>query len=581
MSFRRCLVPAVMFALVAAPVVHAEDGGGLVGWVESTRGAPVAGAVISVFGKGISGGSILTLSDSEGQFILPSLPAGSYTLRALGTGHLPSAAERVTVLPNRDSLFTLSLTPVSEGGDAGEGTAAEEEDDPGTVDLSEWHWLMRHKRRSVLETAQHDLAVPEDAAMGTTVVSSAPPRYASLDPMGGRVELMALSNRAGDAGRAATGAGGLPTGMGTLKLQGQLSNGVHWSVGGLLAEAEGRTWRTAAEFVLQPGGGHEIQTGAGAGGGYTRALLPGEHDSAGDRAVGAFFVKDRWQINKRLAATVGARYTYIGFLSDAHHADAIVQVEMRGSRGTVIQGSVATRTLAPGGDLLTLSTVSASPAITWAHLDEGLRPSRTVHMEMGIDHSFRSGGRVGAFVFREQTRDQLWTAFQDGHRLRVRNAGTVGAHGLGVTAGHQFGSLVKGSVTYTFGRGSRIETPFLGVLAPVSQLEDARFHDVVARLETFIGFTNTRVAALYRVNSLADEDERPSAASLDGRPTTTRFDVQVTQGLPFMQPLTRADWDLLVAVSNMFYEVSEGGFFDELAVQDPPTRVVGGISVRF
>jgi hypothetical protein len=31
----------------------------------------------------------------------------------------------------------------------------------------------------------------------------------------------------------------------------------------------------------------------------------------------------------------------------------------------------------------------------------------------------------------------------------------------------------------------------------------------------------------------------------------------------------------------MFYEASQGGFLDELAVQDPPTRVVGGISVRF
>ncbi len=36
-----------------------------------------------------------------------------------------------------------------------------------------------------------------------------------------------------------------------------------------------------------------------------------------------------------------------------------------------------------------------------------------------------------------------------------------------------------------------------------------------------------------------------------------------------------------MAVRNMFYEASQGGFLDELAVQDPPTRVVGGISVRF
>jgi len=570
MSLRRCVVPIVASTFLASPGVCAEDGGGLVGWVESTRGAPVAGAVISVFGKGIQGGSLMTLSDSEGQFILPSLPAGSYTLRALGTGHLPSAAERVTVLPNRDSLFTLSLTPVAEASE--DGSPEAEEDGAHDPDLSEWRWLMRHKRRSVLETAAYDLPEPDEA----TVVTTTPPVHALLGPLGGRVELMALSNRAD----AALDPGSLPTGMGTLQLQGRLGNGVHWSVGGLLAESEGRTWRTAAEFVLEPGGGHEIQTGAGYGAGYTRAVLPVESRAIGDRAVGAFFIKDRWRLGERLTTTFGTRYTYIGFLSDSHHADAIVQVEVRGGPGTLVRGSVATRTLAPGGDLLTLSTVSASPAISWAHLDDGLRPSRTLHMEVGVDHSFRSGGRIGAFAFRETTRDQLWTAFEDGNRLRVSNAGTVGAHGLGITAAHQFGSFVKGSVTYRFGRGSRMGMSAFGVRAPALGVEEAPFHDLVARLETFIGWTNTRVAALYRVNALSDEEDR-SSSSLRGLSTTTRFDVQVTQGLPFLEPLTSADWDLLVAVSNLFYEASEGSFLDELAVQDPPTRVVGGISVRF
>lgn len=576
MSFGRRVVPVAVLAFLLAPTVRAEDGGGLVGWVESTRGAPVAGAVISIFGQGIRGGSLITLSDSEGQFTLPSLPAGSYTLRALGTGHLPSAAERVTVLPNRDSLFTLSLTPV---GEASAENSAEPEDDTGAadVDLSEWHWLMRHKRRSVLETAAHEMPLPDEATR-TTLVTPAPTRYAAVGPLAGRVELMALSNR---SEIARLEPGWLPTGMGTLKLSGRLTEGVRWSVGGLLAESEGRTWRTAAEFVLEPGGGHEIQTGAGYGAGYTRALLPTDSPSLGDRPVGAFFVKDRWRVGKHLTTTLGTRYTYIGFLPDSHHADAIVQVELEGDRGTLVRGSVATRTLAPGGDLLTLSTVSASPAIAWAHLDPGLRPSRTLSVEFGLDHSFRSGGRVGAFAFRERTRDQLWTIFDNGNALRVHNGGNVGVQGIGFTVGQGFGSVFKGSVTYRLGRGSRMGGPAVGARASALGFGEAEFHDVVARLETFIGCTNTRVAALYRVNALSEDSEQHLASALEGTVATTRFDVQVTQGLPFLQPLTQADWEVLLAVSNLFYEASEGGFFDELAVQDPPTRVAGGISVRF
>lgn len=557
-----------------APPVSAEDGGGLVGWVESTRGVPVAGAVVSVFGEGIHGGSLITRADSDGQFMLPSLPAGSYTLRAIGTGHQASAAERVTVLPNRDSLFTLSLTPLSEkprtgvAADPEADTAKTDADDEG---LREWRWLMRHKRRSVLETESYQ--APREVAAATSLAPPAP-QYDALGPLAGHVEVVALSRNSGAPSLEEPAA---PAGLGALKLQGQLSDGTRWSLGGLLAENEARSWRMAAEFVLEPGGGHEIQTGAGYGAGYLGAPLASEDRSAFDRSVGAFFVRDRWRVGERLTTTFGARYTYIGFLQNPHHADAVVQIELRGDPHTLIHGSVASHTLAPGGDLLTLSTASASPAISWARLDDGLQASSTRRYEMGVDRSFRAS-HVGAFVFGEDTRDQLWTRFDDTGALRVRNVGAARVSGLGVSLGAHLGSLVKGSVTYTFGRGS---CPFYLASPPHgTAFEDAAFHDVVARLETFINLTDTRVAAFYRLNAMSEEGEAPTTARTSPA-TTTRFDVQVTQGLPFLQPLTRADWDLLVAVSNLFYEASEGGFLDELAVQEPPTRVVGGISVRF
>ena len=227
--------------------------------------------------------------------------------------------------------------------------------------------------------------------------------------------------------------------------------------------------------------------------------------------MGAFFVKDRWRVGKRLTTTLGTRYTYLGFLSDAHHADAIVEVEVRGTTGTLLRGSVATRTLAPGGDLLTLSTVSASPAITWAQLDAGLRPARSLRAEVGVDRAFASGAHVGAFAFRENTRDVLWTAFESGNALRVRNAGTVGIQGLGVTLGTGFGSAFKGSVTYTFGRGARVDGAPFGARVPVLGFEEAAFHDLVARLETFIHWSDTRVAALYRLNALSEDGDLRSA----------------------------------------------------------------------
>ena len=542
----------------------ADDGGGLVGWVESTRGAPVAGAVVSIFGKGIRGGSLITLADAQGQFVLPSLPAGSYTLRAIGSGHEPSAAKHVTVLPNRDALFTLSLIPV------GGKPPAEE---PAASDASEgereWLWLMRHKRRSVLETTDHEGAAEAKAA------SLAPPQaggLAALGPVGGSMEFAAT----GDTRSLADAAGsGLPGGVGSLRLQGQLADGVRWSLGGLVAESEGRAWRTSAEFVLEPGGGHVVETGAGYGVGDARPTLTGALPEPG-RAVGAAFVRDSWHIGSRLTATTGARYTYVGFLPDSNHADAVVQVELRGNDRTLVRGSVATRTLTPGGDLLTLSTVAASPAITWARLEEGLRPAHSLRYELGAERAFGSA-RLGVQVFDETTRDLLLTTF-DGSAPVVSNAGRAAARGFAVSLGRRFGHIVNGSVTYTFGRG-RHYGPALAAVA-VTSFDEAEFHDLEARLETVIDWSDTRVAALCRLNTLADE-RWTTLAGAARVSTATRFDVQLTQGLPFLQPLTRADWQVLLAVRNMFYEASQGGFLDELAVQDPPTRVVGGISVRF
>ena len=512
------------------------------GWVEDTRGVPVAGAVISVFGKGIRGGSLFALSDNQGQFILPSLPAGSYTLRTIGSGHEPSAARRITVLPDRDSLYTVSLTPRRETEPDLAGPPPETEEETGR---REWFWLLRHKRRSVLETTAHELPGEEPPAALSLAGSVAPP-----PEIGGFL--------------------------------GRLADGVMWSLGGLLSENEGRTWRMAAEFMVEPGGGHEIQAGAGYGTALLRSSMVDEAGVGPDRSFGALFLSDHWRLSHWMSASAGARYSYLGFLKDPNHVDAVVQIELRGDPKTLVRCSAGTRTLAPGGDLLTLSTLATSPAVAWATLDRGLRPSRTLRYELALDRSLGSA-HLGALAFREDTRDQMLGQFLGADRdLRIRNAGDVGVRGLGFTVGRHFGGLMSGSVTYTFGHARRqgrlpYTTPD-GV--PLLSLEEAAFHDLVAHLETFIDWTDTRVSAFYRVNTLSDEQPAPPGVGR-GAAMTTRFDVQLAQGLPFLQPITRADWEILLAVRNLFYEASEGGFLDELVVQDPPTRVVGGISVRF
>jgi hypothetical protein len=575
---------AALLALLFTDVAFAAEGGGVVGWVENTQGAPVAGAVISVFGKGMRGGGLVTLSDSAGWFTLPALPAGSYRLRALGPGHLPAPAREVTVLPDRDSLFTLSLTPIGEKpGPERESATADMISD--IVALREWRWLLRHKRRSVLEERNEE---PPLGVMTVTSVTPVEPKLLEravswLPELAGTVELVASP---ATLGPDALGMEGTPTGLGVLRLQGRLASGGRWSVGGLVADRETTTWRMAAEFVLEPSSAHEVQTGAGYGSRCLRPLLATDDTGSLDvRNAGAIFVKDRWRATDRLTTTVGARYSFIGFLQDSNHLDPLVAVEFQADRHTQVRGSWSAHTLAPGGDLLTLSSWATAPAITLARMDPDLRASRSLHWDLGVDHNV-GATKVGAHAFYEDVNDQLVNAYDAtswGRSLHIYNAGSVATRGMGFTVGRHFGDALRGSVTYTYGQSFRPPSAFGDAFAGRSGLavfyRQADFHDVVAHVETFIDWSDTRLAAFYRINTLSAETDARGAAR--SPLANSRFDIQLTQGLPFLQPWTRADWEVLVTVRNLFYEASEGGTLDELAVLHPPKRVLGGISVRF
>ena len=564
---------AFFLATLAARAVFAGEpaGGGLVGWVENTQGLPVSGAVVSLFGRGIRGGSLVTMTDSAGQFALPSLPAGSYTLRAIGNGHQPAAARKVTVLPNQESLFTVSLAPEGDQ-PAATPSADADEDSSAAVSPREWRWLVRHRRRSVLEASDHATTTAPPLTSAT-----APTPDGRLADLVGRVEFLSAPLVLASGAEAPTLDGG--SNMGAVKLGGRFEDGGSWNLGGLLTESSTTTWRMAAEFVVQPADGHELEAGAGFG---TRDLRLGATDpEAGldTRSLGAIFVKDNWTANEHLGAAVGVRYSFVGFITDHNYVDPFASVTLKPDHDTVVRGSVASHTLAPGGDLLTVATLSSAPELALARLDPSVRAERATRIDVSAERNLGKATTVGAFSFYEDVRDQMLNAYGGdarGRVLRISNIGAVFVRGIGATASHRFGPNVQTSVAYTYGlsdRNAAIE-PSVG-----GSYHFARFHDVVARVETLIDATDTKVAAYCRLNSLrpADGEQLAAHSSL----LTTRFDVQVTQGLPFLQSLTRAEWEVLLSVRNLSYETSEAGTLDELAVLRPPNRVLGGVSVRF
>jgi hypothetical protein len=113
--------------------------------------------------------------------------------------------------------------------------------------------------------------------------------------------------------------------------------------------------------------------------------------------------------------------------------------------------------------------------------------------------------------------------------------------------------------------------------APSARRATDRIHDFTTSFETDIPETATRVFTVYRLSTgFSRASLQESVPGLGAR-----FDVQVSQRLPFLD-FTTAEWEVLVAVRNLFRETVDGmSIYDELLVVRPPKRIVGGVLVRF
>lgn len=78
-----------------------------------------------------------------------------------------------------------------------------------------------------------------------------------------------------------------------------------------------------------------------------------------------------------------------------------------------------------------------------------------------------------------------------------------------------------------------------------------------------------------------DERRRRESLNIDAPGFGARFDVKVTQALPFMNFRT-SQWEMLVGVRNLFHDsLANASIYDELLVVRPPKRLVGGLTVKF
>jgi hypothetical protein len=95
------------FALVGAAQVIGP--GSIRGQVGDSRGAPLAGALVSVHSPQLPAGDQFAFTDTRGRFSIPELKAGEYLVRVTKSAFLPVVVSGVRLMPGGGEVLSINL----------------------------------------------------------------------------------------------------------------------------------------------------------------------------------------------------------------------------------------------------------------------------------------------------------------------------------------------------------------------------------------------------------------------------------------------------------------------------------------
>jgi hypothetical protein len=618
-----CLAMAATSAFAqtarAVPVVERQamhaTRGRISGSVSDERGGPLPGAMVSMLGVTMA----TTVADDAGHFTLEALPVGEYILRAHMAGFAASPRQLVKVgtaptvhklqLRRLDApVATAGHTPVearpivAAGFGLPAGPQPESANPDGTADHphNETAWRLRHIQRSILKDrsnsvilAESEPPAPEPSAFG---------RGFDVGPLASIVNSLPFSGEVNLLTTGAAGPGdlfnafGLPRGVAYLALGANTHGGGAWTMRAAMSEGELSSWIVAGAFKSRPSA-HRYDFGVS----YSTQEYQGRNPVAlaavteGSRNVGEIYGLGRWSFGPRVTLEYGGRYAHYDYLENPDLLSPRASLTVEPLRNVRVRASVAQRELAPGAEEF-LSPRAAGPWLpperTFAPLDgpgcaDVFRTERARSFDVGIEREFEGAYIFGLRRFYQTVDDQLVTLFglelpqgprSVGHYY-VASAGAADAEGWAVRVSSLSTGRIRGSLEYSRTTAHWLSRGDIAAIAPwapaaVRESND-ELHDITTSIETDIPETSTRVFVLYKLNTGYTRGPEASTPGLDGR-----FDLQVNQALPVT--LAGTKWEVLFGVRNLFRDPGEAGsVYDELLVVRPPTRVVGGVLVKF
>jgi TonB dependent receptor-like, beta-barrel/Carboxypeptidase regulatory-like domain len=594
-------------------------GGSIVSVVRDKSGRPIPSAIVSAIGRRI----ITGVTDSDGRCTFTALPPGDYLVRVHRPGFISASSLLVLGGPGVSTTWSFVLKPqpavfieeesprtpngvLAAGMIVGDGTALQPPTPSATEDdhdHGETAWRLRHLKRSVLKDSTDVIIGDDDSEFDDEVAATFARRdggaaslaasLLSAFPLAGQVNLLTTSSF--DSPQQLISAGNLARGAALVSLGAAAGQHGDWSVQGAMTQGDVTSWMVSGSYLTRAPARHVYDLGMS----YSLQRYDGSNPAAlaavadGNRFAGLIYAFDSWTITQKVSLLYGGRYAKYGYVEQSLFSPrARFTITPTGSLRLSVGAS--RRALAPGAEEFVPSMIAGTwlpPERTFAPISGAtFTPQRTTHFDATVEHDFTPTTLVGVRAFHQRTGNQLVTLFGLGDVERpaadlghyfVGTGGDVLARGWSVSIRQVIARRVRGSVDYTVTTSQWQASPQSEIAAVrlpgVVREGRERVQDVTASIDTDIPVTETHVFALYR---LSDGFAGSTIDSL-GPSFGARFDVQVTQSLPFMD-FASAHWEMLVGVRNLFREMAdEASIYDELLVVRPPKRIVGGLTLRF
>jgi len=533
---------------VPASVVETKQ---IVGTVQDARGLPLLGAFVAAIALGADQPEAIVVTDARGQFRIPELTDGVYTLLVGSLGFAGTVLQGVTV--PAAAPVSLQLEPDTD-------RALATIDAP--LDLS---WALRSGQRDVLRQTDavivDDGGSPEPATTGWARAD----RAASARPLGGELRLWSFT-KSGDRETV---------GVTTLALGDDQS----WNLKAHLGD-QASVW-AAGNVNQRLTDAHHLRVGFGYVGGNFDFLRT--DDEQHDSWIGRVEAHDSWQVADRLQVEYGARYEHHNYLAQASLLSPSLQVSYTAPAGTRLFAGVASDA---SGLELTREEGSFEIISLLGHASlrisdtTTVQPERRNRYEVGVEQELGPAQvRVKAY-FDDVTDELLGVYVADSQGINnylLFNIGDSAARGMQVALAGTLVDGVSGELSYAFHDRDQ-DYPLAGADLMPGEFDDwstSQFHEVQATVAAeFRPFrTSVRASYNYKMGMPVVRD-----GQLDNQ--FGRFDLGLRQMLPFNALDT--EWSAMVQVRNLLGPDYEGIYNVSLAELLGLTRgIAGGLAVRF